>query len=153
MADPIITPRRREDFFDRNGDPTLRFIRWIELVTGQTNTTTTNVQDTSDSLVSTSSRVSRDASKINALELKEFEIVNVTGDITTKRNQILICKNLAAINITLDPQAVEGDELHIKRRGEEITEIGTIDGLTNRTINVLQWSDHLVFDGIDWSVI
>ncbi len=39
----IITPRRREDFFDQQGNPTHRFIAWIELVTGQTNETTTTV--------------------------------------------------------------------------------------------------------------
>ena len=37
MVDTIIVPRRREDFFDERGDPTLRFTRWMELVTSQTN--------------------------------------------------------------------------------------------------------------------
>lgn len=44
MAVNIITPRRREDFFDRTGEPTLRFVKWIELVTGQTNTSTIEIE-------------------------------------------------------------------------------------------------------------
>jgi len=41
----IIIPRRREDFFRENGEPTHRFIRWIELVTQQTNETSDNVAE------------------------------------------------------------------------------------------------------------
>ena len=40
----IITPRRREDFFDSNGDPTLRFLKWMESVTSQTNTSTSTIE-------------------------------------------------------------------------------------------------------------
>ena len=42
MAD-IIVPKRREDIFRPDGDLTLRFLRWMELVTDTTNTTTTIV--------------------------------------------------------------------------------------------------------------
>lgn len=44
-ANNIITPRRREDFFDRDGEPTLRFIKWVELVTGQTNASSGEIED------------------------------------------------------------------------------------------------------------
>ena len=44
MAD-IIVPKRREDIFRPDGDLTLRFLRWMELVTDTTNTTTTIVID------------------------------------------------------------------------------------------------------------
>ena len=111
------------------------------------------IDNSAQNLTSTGSRVSKNAAIINSLQLKEFEIVIVTADFETSGNQILICKNTIPIQITLDPNAIEEDELHIKRRDEEIEEIGTIDGLPNRTISVLQHSDHLVFDGIDWSVI
>ena len=33
----IITPRRGDEFIDKNGQPTLRFITWIESITGTTN--------------------------------------------------------------------------------------------------------------------
>ena len=38
MSETIIPPRRKAEFFDQNGDPTFRFIKWMELVTRQTNT-------------------------------------------------------------------------------------------------------------------
>lgn len=42
----IIIPRRREDFFNpKTGEPTHRFIRWIELVTQQTNDITDDVAE------------------------------------------------------------------------------------------------------------
>lgn len=111
------------------------------------------IDNTEQTLTSTSSRVSRNASRINSLELKEFEIVPTTVGITTDRNQIIICKNTTKIDITLDPQAIEGDEVHIKRRGKEIDVIGLVDGKTNLTVNIKDFSLHLVFDGIDWSQI
>ena len=153
MANNIIVPRRKEDFFDQQGEPTLRFINWVELVTGQTNTSSITIENTEQALTSTSSRVSRNAARINSIELKEFEIVNTTTDLTTEEYQIVICKNVSPINITLDPDAIKDDEVHIKRRGEEITVIGSIDGFTNKTINILNYSMHLVFDGTDWSEI
>lgn len=153
MADPIIVPRRREDFFDERGDPTLRFIRWIELVTGQSNQTVIDVIDTGDALTSSASRISRNAVNINSIELKEFEIVNTTVGLTTNRNQILICKNTNPIDIELDPQAIDGDEVHIKRRNTKITVLGIVDGVTNKVINIKNYSMHVVFDGLDWSEI
>lgn len=35
----IIVPRRREDFFDSRGEPTLRFTRFLEELTQQVNDT------------------------------------------------------------------------------------------------------------------
>ena len=35
----VIVPRRREDFFDDRGEPTLRFVRWMEGVTQSANDT------------------------------------------------------------------------------------------------------------------
>ena len=42
----IIVPRRREDFFKDNGDPTLRFTRWMEGVTDANNTSTVTISET-----------------------------------------------------------------------------------------------------------
>ena len=47
MAPKIIAPGRREDFFDNNGDPTLRFIRWIEDLTNDTNDSASDIEDNS----------------------------------------------------------------------------------------------------------
>ena len=39
----IIVPRRREDFFNDRGDPTQRFVTWMELVTESNNNTVTTI--------------------------------------------------------------------------------------------------------------
>jgi hypothetical protein len=39
----IIVPRRREDFFNDRGDPTQRFVTWMELVTESNNDTVTTI--------------------------------------------------------------------------------------------------------------
>jgi hypothetical protein len=153
MAENIVVPRRREDFFDENGDPTHRFIRWIESVTGQTNSTSIIVETTEQELTSTGSRVSRNATRINSIELKEFEIIKTTVGVTTAAFQVIICKNATPIIIILDPQAVEDDEVHIKRRGELVTVKGLIDGFTDFDLNAPLYSMHLIYDGTDWSEI
>ena len=111
------------------------------------------IDESQQDITSSSSRVSRNTARINSLELKEFGIVNALVDLTSKEFQVIICKNTASISITLDPQAIANDEVHIKRRGAEVMVIGLIDGFTNKTINVLNYSMHLIFDGIDWSEI
>lgn len=111
------------------------------------------VEDNQQNITSSSSRVSRNAARINSLELKEFEILTTLIDLTTDRNQIILCKNVTPITITLDPQAVAEDEVHVKRRGDTVTVIGLIDGSNDQIINVLNWSSHYVFDGTDWSSI
>ena len=153
MADPIIVPRRQKDYFTENGDLALRAFKFFEALTTQTNESVIVITDTGTELTSTASRVSRDAAKINSLELKEFEIVSTTTDLTTEEFQIIICKNESPIIITLDPQAIENDEVHIKRRVGKIKVIGSIDGALFKNINVINYSMHLVFDGTDWSEI
>jgi hypothetical protein len=111
------------------------------------------VENSQQNITSSSSRVSRNAARINSIELKEFEIVTTTASVTAEEFQIILCKNTLPITVTLDPQAIEHDEVHIKRRGESIEVIGSIDGFTNKTINVLNYSMHLIFDGTDWSEI
>jgi len=111
------------------------------------------IENAEQNITSSSSRVSRNAARINSLELKEFEIIITTSSLTTFTNQIIICKNTVSINITLDPEAIEGDEVHIKRSSDIVEVIGQVDGLTNLTINVPLFSLHLVFNGTDWSQI
>ena len=133
------------------------YLRQVEVILFQlwnrTGGATDIIEESQQDITSSSSRVSRNAARINSLELKEFEIVNTLVDLTTEDFQIIICKNTVPITITLDPQAIENDEVHIKRRGGSIEVAGSIDGLTNKTINILNYSMHLVFDGTDWSEI
>jgi hypothetical protein len=117
-------------------------------------------------------RVSSEQPPTSNIPLKEWLsrlIVNINGAISASGNlsvvrvgdedvvaldgQVLICKNTADIDVILNPNAVEGAHVHIKRRGAGINVIGTIDGLVNMYINVDRYSMHLYFDGEDWSEI
>lgn len=91
--------------------------------------------------------------RVAALEYRFYEIVTTTTSLTTEQFQTIICSNVTPINITLKIDPVIGDEVNIKRRGGSIVVIGTIDGFTNKTINVLNYSMKLVFNGTDWSEI
>ena len=62
-------------------------------------------------------------------------------------------KNTSSINVTLDPDVLEEDTVHIKRTDAVVEVIGVIDGLADRTINIKLYSLHLVFNGTDWSQI
>ena len=143
----IILEDREWRDYERDRD-TILFQLWQ-----RTGGNTDEVEESKNNITSSSSRVSRNAARINSLELRQFEIVNTISDLTTRDYQVIICKNTVPISITLDPQAVEDDEVHIKRRGVSIEVIGSIDGLTNKTINLLNYSMHLIFDGTDWSEI
>ena len=143
----IILENREWRDYERDRD-TILFQLWQ-----RTGGNTDEVEESKNNITSSSSRVSRNAARINSLELKQFEIVNTISDLTTRDYQVIICKNTVPISITLDPQALEDDEVHIKRRGVSIEVIGSIDGLTNKTINLLNYSMHLIFDGTDWSEI
>jgi|VirMetMinimDraft_7_1064189.scaffolds.fasta_scaffold01976_9 hypothetical protein len=143
----IILKNREWRDYERERD-TILFQLWK-----RTGGNTDDVEDSKNNITSSSSRVSRNAARINSLELRQFEIVNATSNLTTKDYQVIICKNTVPINITLDSQAIKDDEVHIKRRGESVVVIGFIDGFTNKTINVLNYSMHLIFDGTDWSEI
>ena len=111
------------------------------------------VDNTIQAITSSSSRISRNAAKINALEKVAFDVEMITEDFTTNRNQIIICQNTSLIEVTLDPQAVVEDTVHIQRTDKAVNVVGTIDGFTNKMINVQYFSLHLVFNGTDWSQI
>lgn len=141
LKDPLVTEYFRQT-------QTIIFQLWNR--TGGDND---DISDSKENITSSSSRVSRNAARINSIELKEFELVKTTTSLTAEEFQVIICKNIVPIIVTLDPQAIENDEVHIKRRGESIEVIGLIDGLTNKKINVKNYSMHLIFDGADWSEI
>lgn len=83
-----------------------------------------------------------------------LEVVPVgDGDIVALPNQVLICKNTVPITVTLPVAPPIGTVVHVKRRNDVVTVIGTIDGLTDIIINVVNYSVHLYYDGIDWSII
>jgi len=142
----FLNDKQTRDYFEQTN--IILFQLWQ-----RTGGTTDSIDNSQQDISSTSSRVSRNAARINSVELKEFEIINTTVGLTAEEFQIIICKNTTEINITLDPQAIENDEVHIKRRDGVVNVIGSIDGFTNKTINILNYSMHLVFSNGDWSEI
>ena len=113
MAENIITPRRREDFFDENGNPTLRFVRWIEAVTGNTNISSNDVTEIQAALTEFDDIHAPDLTEIeDALtEFDDIHMPNVEDEIhsdvistavslTTSGTQTIICT--AAVTITLN---------------------------------------------------
>jgi hypothetical protein len=111
------------------------------------------VSSTEEGLTSTGSRVARTAARLNSLEKVDFDIEIITADFTTSRNQIIICQNTTSIDVTLDPNAIAEDEVHIKRTDAVVNVIGSIDGKTQKRINIRYYSMHLVFDGTSWNEI
>ena len=90
---------------------------------------------------------------VEALEAKEIIVVNVSEDYTTIPYRAVICTNTAPINITLNLTPELNEVVHIKRTGAEVNIIGTIDGLTDWTLNVQRYSMNLIYNGTDWSAI
>jgi len=111
------------------------------------------VDSSQQDLTSMSTRVARNAVKINALEKTSFDVEIISADFTTSRNQIIICQNTSVIDITLDPNAIQEDQIHIKRTSDVVNVVGSIDGDTSKKINVKYFSMHLVFNGVEWSQI
>jgi len=155
MAEVIIVPRRREDVFNPDGSLTHRFIRWMESLNSQTNTLSEETESNEQILTSTGSRVSRNAARIDGLEFIRFRVVEVTANYTAAPFEIVICSNTIPITITLEPNAVIEDQIHVKRKqaAAKVTVAGTIDGKSSRIINVQNWSDFYVFGATEWAVI
>ena len=91
--------------------------------------------------------------RVGTLEFKSTKVINTTTSLTTDGYQTIICRNTSPITITLELTPVNDTEVNIKRRGEEVTVIGLINGTADRVINIPQWSMKLVYDGTDWSTI
>jgi len=139
-------------------DPELRafFEQWSKILFQLWNRTGGGediIAGTTQELTAASSRVAKNAARIHSLEKIDFDVEIITADFTTSRNQIVLCQNTTAINVTLDPNAIEEDTLHIKRTNASVTVIGSIDGQTQKIINVRYFSMHLIFDGSTWNMI
>ena len=141
LKDPEI-----RDFFERQQK--ILFQLW-----NRTGGSSDAISDTEEGLTSTGSRVARNAARLHALEKVDFDIEIITADFTTSRNQIIICQNTGLIDVTLDPNAIAEDEVHIKRTDAAVNIIGNINGKTSLFLNVKNYSAHLVFDGTGWNEI
>lgn len=98
-------------------------------------------------------QISNNGSSVDPIITSINNIVTTAASTTAYPNQILICSNSESIDVTLSPDSSVGDRLYIKRKDATVNVIGQIDGVTNKTINVVNYAMHLVFDGTEWSEI
>ena len=103
-----------------------------------------DVDEAKENITASSSRVSRNAGRINSLELKTFELVETSVGLTTKEFEIIDCINTGSIEIILDPEAIGEDEVLIARSGARVRIIGVVNGKTNIDLNVKGFSVHLI---------
>ena len=88
------------------------------------------------------------------LQSRILRTIKTTSNYIAKSFEVVLCDNSSAIEVTLNPDAVKDDMIHVMRRNEEVTTIGLIDGDdTGRIINVKYWSELYIFDGTEWSAI
>lgn len=156
-----IIPPRRGEFFTPGGEPTIRFITWIENLTLDVNTTVGEVSEVSE-LISGGSEsneliegVEADISLITPQIIDEVEVISTSADFTTTGSQIIICTNTASIDITLNANPNDGEQVHIKRQKGGVTVIGNIDGDTRKSIILRYDSPHLIYTiaANEWSII
>lgn len=156
QVDPFVIRWPRKWLTDTEIEPVIRYLnRFLHDLWTRTGGGDDLIDNTQQEVTSSSSRISRNAAKINALEKTTFDVEIITSDFTTRRNQIVVCKNTSDITVTLDPLAIEEDQLHIKRKQDaaRVTVVGLIDGETPTIVNIKNFSLHLVFDGTEWSQI
>ncbi len=91
--------------------------------------------------------------RVAALEYKVFETVFTDVDYESEEFQTVICNNVGSINVTLKPIPIRDDEVNIKRTNGVVNVLGLIDGVTNKVINVRNYSMKLVFNGTEWNEI
>lgn len=97
--------------------------------------------------------VSLTADQVTALEDTTFTLAVISGNYTTTGNQIIICNNTTAIDVTLEVAATTGTEVHIKRTNAVVDVIGTVDGQSPTRLNLRYYSMHLIHNGTNWSQI
>lgn len=131
----------------------LNILRNILEITEVVESETNGSDESKQLLTENSALISKLYARVNRLDEKPFEIEIITEDFTTSKRQIVICKNTIDIEVTLDPNAIAEDEVHIKRKDKKIKVIGLIDGVQNKVINIKNYSMHLVYDGTEWSEI
>jgi len=109
---------------------------------------------TSDELDILDLRITNLEPRVDDLEARIFRTVKVTEDATALSFQVVLCDNTDPIDITLDPDAVADDMIHVMRRNAEVTSFGLIDGDdSGRTFNVQYQSELYIYDGTEWSSI
>lgn len=156
----IITPRR-DEFFTRDGVPTQRFIAWIEALTIQTNTSTTeiintNVRETypwpTDQLASEVERFTYPQPSF--VETSVFRAVTVTQNYTAQPNDFINAKSGATITFPLYPEentvfiVRNGDGTSIKLLGNGRSINGSTTGTLSRQGTAIEF--YYFIDSGEW---
>lgn len=156
----IITPRRESDFFDQNGRPTLRFIKFLELLTTQTNSTTIAVESaaieekypwpTNELLEEAESFV---YPTLQA-ETQGFRAVSTTQDYTAVSGDFINAKSQATITFPKYPEensviiVRNGGGSRIKLNGNGKCINGSLTGFIKRKTTAIEF--YYFIDDDEW---
>lgn len=147
MAIPdIVIPHVRVPFVTDKGrltETAYQFLYFLSRRVG--GSTTTIISEIVEALYTNTD------SRTGLLYDRRFITGEVSADMATRRNEILICT--AAVTITLNPTAKVGERVYIKRTNGKVTIIGTIDGKTDLTINQDNAAVTLLFTTSGWWII
>jgi len=109
---------------------------------------------TADEIDALEVTVLKNQADIVDLQARILRTRKVAVDTVAESFQVVLCDNTTPIVVTLNPDAVKDDLIHVIRRNDEVTTLGLIDGdNTGRLLNVEYWSELYIFDGTEWSVI
>ena len=82
----------------------------------------------------------------NEERLGFLEVVVVTANYTTKGNEIVVCNNTAAIEITLNVTPEDRESVHVIRQNTgPVNVLGPALGDTSMTIGSRYWSPHFTY--------
>lgn len=103
----ILVPRRRIDFFDANGEPTLRFIRFLESLTNVSNSIATGAEFRDE--------ISELDGEISGIA---GNVVVTASDYTTSESEIIICTS--ALTVFLNPEPIDQEVAVVNIRGGRV---------------------------------
>lgn len=112
-----------------------------------------NIEELQAAVIELQERLTIVESDIEALQAKELKTYITNANYTAKPYQVILCTNTTLIDITLNDEPEVDELVHIKRTDAEVNILGTIDGVTDWTLNVKGYSMYLIFNGTDWSAI
>lgn len=143
----LIALRRGEPIFDQRGFGTLRLYEYIEQLTNQVNTTSSETEEINTQVSSNQQIISQLAEFLK----KQERVVNTTVDYTAQVGDIISCNNTSPIIITTPINPIKNDILPaIKRTNASVRVNGPIDGETFKVINVKDYSMKLAYNGAIW---
>ena len=157
-----LIPPRRGEFLTANGEPTQRFIAWIESLTTDVNETVGEVSEASE-LISGSSEADEigqeaevDLAFIMPHSIEPLEVITTNADYTTTGLERLVIAE-SDITITLNHLPDDLEVVSIKRASTDGAVIvsGAIDGDTEYNMTQNYESIELIFSASsdEWLII